>query len=49
MSFEDRFVDFDADGYDLALRATADPLPAGRSEAPVWASRRGFDEESGFL
>jgi DNA-binding transcriptional LysR family regulator len=29
MSFEDRFVDLVADGYDLALRSTSDQLPAG--------------------
>jgi DNA-binding transcriptional LysR family regulator len=35
MSFEDRFVDLVADGYDLALRATADPLPAGLIARPL--------------
>src|ERR1700723_2847674 len=35
MSFEDRFVDLIADGYDLALRATADPLPAGLIARPL--------------
>jgi DNA-binding transcriptional LysR family regulator len=35
MSFEDRFIDLVADGYDLALRATADPLPAGLVARPL--------------
>jgi DNA-binding transcriptional LysR family regulator len=35
MSFEDRLVDLVADGYDLALRATADPLPAGLIARPL--------------
>src|ERR1700722_3207881 len=35
MSFEDRFVDLVADGYDLALRATADPLAAGLIARPL--------------
>jgi DNA-binding transcriptional LysR family regulator len=35
MSFEDRFVDLVADGYDLALRFTADELPAGLIARPL--------------
>jgi DNA-binding transcriptional LysR family regulator len=35
MSFEDRFVDLVADGYDLAMRATADELPAGLIARPL--------------
>src|ERR1700722_11860019 len=35
LSFEDRFVDLVADGYDLALRATADPLPAELIARPL--------------
>jgi DNA-binding transcriptional LysR family regulator len=35
MSFEDRFVDLVADGYDLALRTTADTLPAGLIARPL--------------
>jgi DNA-binding transcriptional LysR family regulator len=35
MSFEDRFVDLVADGYDLALRSTADQLPAGLIARPL--------------
>jgi DNA-binding transcriptional LysR family regulator len=35
MSFEDRFIDLVANGYDLALRATADPLPAGLIARPL--------------
>jgi len=35
MSFEDRFVDLVADGYDLALRSTADQLPAGLITRPL--------------
>jgi DNA-binding transcriptional LysR family regulator len=35
ISFEDRFVDLIEEGYDLALRATADPLPAGLIARPL--------------
>jgi DNA-binding transcriptional LysR family regulator len=35
LSFEDRFVDLVAEGYDLALRATTDPLPAGLIARPL--------------
>ena len=35
MSFEDRFVDLIAEGYDLALRATADQPPAGLIARPL--------------
>ena len=35
LSFEDRFVDLIEEGYDLALRATADPLPAGLIARPL--------------
>src|ERR1700677_2823344 len=35
VSFEDRFVDLVADGYVLALRAAADPLPAGLIARPL--------------
>src|SRR5271156_1459607 len=35
ISFEDRFVDLVADGYDLALRSTADQLPAGLIARPL--------------
>jgi DNA-binding transcriptional LysR family regulator len=35
VSFEDRFVDLIADGYDLALRATADQPPAGLIARPL--------------
>jgi len=35
ISFEDRFVDLVADGYDLALRATADQPPAGLIARPL--------------
>jgi DNA-binding transcriptional LysR family regulator len=35
MSFEDRFVDLVADGYDLAIRSTADQLPAGLIARPL--------------
>jgi DNA-binding transcriptional LysR family regulator len=35
MSFEDRFVDLVADGYDLALRSTADELSAGLIARPL--------------
>jgi len=35
LSFEDRFVDLIAEGYDLALRATTDPLPAGLIARPL--------------
>jgi DNA-binding transcriptional LysR family regulator len=35
LSFEDRFVDLIEEGYDLALRATADPLPAGLVARPL--------------
>jgi DNA-binding transcriptional LysR family regulator len=35
LSFEDRFVDLIEEGCDLALRATADPLPAGLIARPL--------------
>jgi DNA-binding transcriptional LysR family regulator len=35
ISFEDRFVDLVADGYDLAIRSTADELPAGMIARPL--------------
>jgi DNA-binding transcriptional LysR family regulator len=35
MSFEDRFVDLVAEGYDLAMRSTADQLPAGLIARPL--------------
>ena len=35
ISFEDRIVDLVADGYDLALRSTADQLPAGLIARPL--------------
>jgi DNA-binding transcriptional LysR family regulator len=35
ISFEDRLVDLVADGYDLAIRSTADPLPAGLIARPL--------------
>ena len=35
LSFEDRFVDLIEEGYDLGLRATADPLPAGLIARPL--------------
>jgi DNA-binding transcriptional LysR family regulator len=35
ISFEDQFVDLVADGYDLALRSTADQLPAGLIARPL--------------
>jgi DNA-binding transcriptional LysR family regulator len=35
ISFEDRFVDIVADGYDLAIRSTADALPAGLIARPL--------------
>jgi DNA-binding transcriptional LysR family regulator len=35
LSFEDRFVDLIAEGYDLALRATTEPLPAGLIARPL--------------
>jgi DNA-binding transcriptional LysR family regulator len=35
ISFEDRFVDIVADGYDLAIRSTADELPAGLIARPL--------------
>jgi DNA-binding transcriptional LysR family regulator len=35
LSFEDRFVDLVEEGYDLALRATADPPPAGLIARPL--------------
>ncbi|HEY0747006.1 MAG TPA: LysR family transcriptional regulator [Steroidobacteraceae bacterium] len=35
MAFEDRFVDLVADGYDLAMRSTADELPAGLIARPL--------------
>ena len=35
MSFEDRMVDLVADGYDLAMRSTADQLPAGLIARPL--------------
>jgi DNA-binding transcriptional LysR family regulator len=35
ISFEDRFVDLVADGYDLAIRSTADQLPAGLIARPL--------------
>jgi DNA-binding transcriptional LysR family regulator len=35
ISFEDRFVDLVEEGYDLAIRATADQLPAGLIARPL--------------
>jgi DNA-binding transcriptional LysR family regulator len=35
MSFSDRFVDLVADGYDLAIRSTADELPGGLIARPL--------------
>jgi DNA-binding transcriptional LysR family regulator len=35
LSFEDRLVDLVAEGYDLAIRAAADPLPAGLVARPL--------------
>jgi DNA-binding transcriptional LysR family regulator len=35
MSFSDRFVDLVADGYDLAIRSTADELPGGLISRPL--------------
>jgi DNA-binding transcriptional LysR family regulator len=35
ISFEDRMVDIVADGYDLAIRSTADQLPAGLIARPL--------------
>src|SRR6266850_6301259 len=35
LSFEDRFVDLIKEGYDLAIRATADPPPAGLIARPL--------------
>ncbi len=35
ISFEDRFVDLVEEGYDLAIRATADPLPVGLIARPL--------------
>jgi DNA-binding transcriptional LysR family regulator len=35
MSFDDRCVDIVADGYDLAIRSTADELPAGLIARPM--------------
>jgi DNA-binding transcriptional LysR family regulator len=53
MSFEDRLVDMVADGYDLALRSTADELPAGLIARPlrqvsfVFAASRDYLERCG--
>ena len=35
LSFEDRFVDLIEEAYDLAIRATSDPLPAGLIARPL--------------
>jgi DNA-binding transcriptional LysR family regulator len=35
LSFEDRFVDLVKEGYDLAIRATGDELPAGLIARPL--------------
>ena len=35
ISFEDRFVDLVEEGYDLAIRSTSDPLPAGLIARPL--------------
>src|SRR6266403_3204140 len=54
LSFEDRFVDLIEEGYDLAIRATADPPPAGLIARPlrpmpfVIAASRNYLKRSGI-
>ncbi|HEY4442770.1 MAG TPA: LysR substrate-binding domain-containing protein [Steroidobacteraceae bacterium] len=49
ISFEDRFVDIVADGYDLALRSTADELPAGLIARPLRAMSFVFAASKEYL
>jgi DNA-binding transcriptional LysR family regulator len=49
MSFEDRLVDIVADGYDLAIRSTADVLPAGLIARPLRAASFVFAASKEYL
>src|SRR5882724_8211661 len=49
ISFEDRFVDLIEEGYELAIRATADPTHASEPCGFLGLSASAADESSGHV